>query len=220
MCGRFVRSSSLHEIAKEFGIEAPSFDLAPNYNISPSQEIAIVANKDRKQLLKCKWGFIPSWSKDPKTGYNMINARAETVAEKPSYKGAFRNGRILIPANGFYEWKNEGKTKTPYYIQLKSKRPFGFAGLLSIWTDTEGQPVCTCTIITTEANSALQGIHDRMPVILRSDDQNSWLDSSNMDKEKLTALLKPFDPEEMDYYAVSKIVNTASHNSVECITPV
>ena len=218
MCGRFVRYSSIHEIIKEFGVSGPSFDLKSNYNIAPSQEIAIVINDREKRLALCKWGFIPSWSKDPKIGYKMINARAESVAEKPSFKGAFKSKRILIPADGFYEWQKKGKTKTPVYIRLKSGKPFGFAGLFNIWTSRDGTQICTCTIITTEANNLLEPVHNRMPVIIGKGNHDQWLNPDN-NSEKLKVLLKPFKSEDMDYYGVSTLVNSPSHNSSDCIKP-
>jgi putative SOS response-associated peptidase YedK len=218
MCGRFVRYSSIQELIKEFGVEGPSFDLKSSYNIAPSQEIAIVINDRKKRLALCKWGFIPSWSKDPKIGYKMINARAESVAEKPSFKGAFKSRRILIAADGFYEWQKKGKTKIPVYIRLKSGKPFGFAGLFNICTSPDGTQICTCTIITTEANSLLEPVHNRMPVIIGKGDHDKWLNPEN-DGKKLKALLKPFSSEDMDYYGVSTLVNSPSHNSPDCIKP-
>lgn len=219
MCGRFVRYSSIQELIKEFGVSGPSFDLKSNYNIAPSQEIAIVINDSKKRLALCKWGFIPSWAKDPKIAYKMINARAESVAEKPSFKGAFKSKRILIAADGFYEWQKKGKTKNPVYIRVKSGKPFGFAGLFNIWTSPEGTKICTCTIITTDANSLLEPVHNRMPVIIGKGDQDQWLDPDNNDSEKLRKLLKPFSSEDMDYYGVSTLVNSPSHNSPDCIKP-
>ena len=219
MCGRFVRYSSIQELIKEFGVSGPSFDLKSNYNIAPSQEIAIVINDRNKRLALCKWGFIPFWAKDPKIAYKMINARAESVAEKPSFKSAFKSKRILIAADGFYEWQKKGKTKNPVYIRLKSGKPFGFAGLFNIWTSPEGTKICTCTIITTDANSLLEPVHNRMPVIIGKGDQDQWLDPDNNDSEKLRKLLKPFSSEDMDYYGVSTLVNSPSHNSPDCIKP-
>ena len=166
----------------------------------------------------CKWGLIPSWAKDPKIGYKMINARAETVAEKQSFRSSFKKHRVLIPANGFYEWKKEGKSKIPFYISLKSGAPFGFAGLLSEWISPEKKQICTCTIITTGANDLLQNIHDRMPVIIKKEEEDMWLHNEE-DRNVLQALLKPYPSDEMDYYAVSTMVNSPANNSPECIKP-
>jgi len=217
MCGRFVRYSSIHDIVKEFNAKGPEFDLPPGYNIAPSHEVAIVMNDGKKRLTLCKWGFVPSWAKDPAIGNRMINARAESVADKPGFRHAFKSARVLIPADGFYEWKHEGKTKTPLYIYLKKGKPFGLAGLMSLWTSPEGMKVCTCTIITTEANKLLGPIHDRMPVIIHKADEDLWLDPANQDKDILMSLLKPYEAEEMDYYGVSTRVNSPSHNAPDCI---
>ncbi len=219
MCGRFVRYSPISELIDEFSVDEPSFDLNPNYNVSPGQTIPVVINDGKKRLELCKWGFIPFWSKDPKIGQKMINARAETVAEKPSFKRAFFSSRILIPANGFYEWKKEGKGKTPFFIHLKSKEILGFAGLLSVWTDPEGKQLSTCTIVTTDANSLLKKVHNRMPVILSKDDQDLWLDRDNKDRDRLTSVLRPYAPDKMEFLPVSTLVNSPSHNSPDCIIP-
>jgi putative SOS response-associated peptidase YedK len=217
MCGRFVRYSSIHDIVKEFNTEEPGFDLPPGYNIAPSHEVAIVMNDGIKRLTLCKWGFIPSWSKDPAIGNKMINARAESVADKPSFRHAFRSKRVLVAADGFYEWQKQGKIKIPVYIHFKTRKPFGFAGLLSVWTSPEGKHISTCTIITTNANTLLERVHDRMPVIIHKVDEDFWLDPSKQDKDKLISLLRPYESEEMDYYSVSNLVNSPSHNSPECI---
>jgi putative SOS response-associated peptidase YedK len=219
MCGRFVRYSSLQEIVKEFDIEEPSFDVPPSYNIAPSHSVAIIMNDSHRKIALCKWGFIPSWSKDPATGYKMINARAESVAEKPSFSRAFKSKRVLIAANGFYEWKKEGKTKSPYYIGLKSGMLFGFAGLYNMWKSPEGNDICTCTIITTDANSALEPIHNRMPVIIRKEDESAWLDPENKNKDVLLNLLKPYDSGALMCYEVSQLVNSPSNNSPGCVKP-
>ncbi len=220
MCGRFVRAVSLEDIADEFGVDKPDFDLSPSHNIAPSQNIAIIKSGEKKSLALCRWGLIPSWAKDPAIGHKMINARSETIAEKPSFKSSFKHLRILIPANGFYEWKREGKIRTPYYIRLKSRVSFAFAGLVNYWKSPEGNQVCTSCIITTDANELLQPVHDRMPVIIRKEDEDKWLDNGEQNKNALLALLKPYSSDEMDYYAVSPMVNSPANNSPECINPV
>jgi putative SOS response-associated peptidase YedK len=219
MCGRFVRASSLPELLEEFDVEEPPFEVRPSYNIVPSQEIVIIVNDGKKRLALCRWGFIPPWSKDPAIGNKMINARAESVAEKPSFKGAFRSKRILVAADGFYEWRKDGKVKTPVYIHLKSGRPFGLAGLFNIWISPEGEKVCTSTVITTSANKLLGEIHNRMPVIINKADEELWLDPSVHNTERLNHLLAPCESEEMDYYDVSSLVNSPSNNSADCIIP-
>jgi putative SOS response-associated peptidase YedK len=166
MCGRFALSSTSSSISKEFGLEQALFSIQPSYNIAPSQPIIIIANEGEKKLLQCRWGFIPNWAKDPSIGHKMINARAETIAEKPSFREAFKNHRCLIPSDGFFEWRKEKGGKVPLFIHLKNGKPFSFAGLYSIWASPEGKELSTCTIITTTANKLLEPIHDRMPVII------------------------------------------------------
>ena len=220
MCGRFVRYSSVHEIVKEFDAEEPGFDLPQGYNIAPSQNIAIILNDMKKRLLVCKWGYIPSWSKDRAVGNRMINARAESIADKPSFRNAFKSGRILVPADGFYEWQKKGKDRFPLFIRLKSGKPFGFAGLVSFWTSPEGNQICTCTIVTTRANTLLEPVHDRMPVIIQKEDEDFWLNPLNQDRESITSLLKPYDSSQMEYFPVSTLVNSPANNSSDCIKPV
>ena len=217
MCGRFVRAVSLEDIADEFGIDKPDFDLSPSYNIAPSQNIAIIKSEEKRSLAISKWGLVPSWAKDPAIGHKMINARSESIAEKPSFKSSFKHHRILIPANGFYEWKREGKIKTPYYIRLKSRSCFGFAGLVSYWKSPEGEQICTSCIITTNANDLIQPVHNRMPVIIRKEDEDRWLDGEEKYSSTLQALLKPYPSDEMNCYAVSTMVNSPANNSPECI---
>ena len=216
MCGRFVRNCSIADIAEEFGAEEPPFDLPPSYNVAPGQTIPVITRNGKKKVVSCKWGFIPSWAKDPKTGYRMINARAETVALKPAFRSAYKNARALIPASGFYEWKKEGSEKAPFYIRLKSRDPFGFAGLYTLWRSAGGEQICTCTIITTDANQLLVPVHNRMPVIIRKEDEDLWLDPPDTSSD-LHLLLKPYEPDDMECYSVSRLVNSPANNSPECI---
>jgi putative SOS response-associated peptidase YedK len=219
MCGRFVRITPIPVIAKKFKAKQLFADLAPSYNIAPSQEIVIINDEGVRQLVQCTWGFIPSWAKDPSIGNKMINARSETVAEKPAFRSAFKKKRCLVIADGFYEWKTEGKRKFPMYIRLKSKEPFGFAGLYNVWKAPDGNQICTCTIITTEANEAVKPIHDRMPVILTRDKEEIWIDPATEDKEMLVGILKPYPSEEMEAYEVSTKVNFPQYNTSSNIKP-
>jgi len=216
MCGRFVRDCSIRDIVEEFGVEEPPFDLPPSYNVAPGQSIPLIISSGNKKLVSCKWGFIPSWAKDPKTGYRMMNARAETVAQKPAFRSALKTARALIPASGFYEWKKEGTEKAPFYIRLKSRKHFGFAGLYSMWTSPGGEQICTCTIITTDANKLLEPVHNRMPVIIRKGDEDRWLDQTDQ-KNDLRSILTPYESEDMECYSVSQLVNSPANNSPECI---
>jgi len=220
MCGRFVRTVSIEDIADEFEVNKPSFDLSPSYNIAPSQDIAIIINNNKKCIALCRWGLVPSWAKDPAIGHKMINARSESISEKPSFKYSFKHHRVLIPASGFYEWKREGKTKKPYYIRLKSRACFGFAGLVSYWKSPEGEQICTGCIITTNANDLIQPVHDRMPVIIRKEDEDKWLNREEQDRDALQSLLRPYPSDEMNFYTVSPMVNSPASNSPECIKPV
>lgn len=215
MCGRFVLCSPVADIEIEFHIDNTAFTHDPSYNIAPTQNIVIIKKNGIKALTNCRWGFLPSWVKDPDAGNQMINARSETVAEKPSFRKAFKNQRCLIVADGFYEWMKEGKKKVPVFIRLKSRKPFGLAGLYNLWTSPEGEETCTCTIITTEANEVLSSIHHRMPVILPRYRHDPWLDPKNQDTEKLLSLLQPYESGEMEFYTVSSKVNSPSFNEKE-----
>ncbi len=219
MCGRFVRSSSIREIADYFNIGHPSFEVEPSYNVAPTQDIIIINNRGVKQLVKCHWGFILAWAKDLSIGYKMINARVETVTEKRSFKAAFKKHRCLVIANGFYEWQKDKKRKIPVYIHLKSGNPFGFAGLYNLWTSPEGEKICTCTILTSESNEIISAIHDRMPVIVPRDREDIWLDPETEDVELLKGFLRPFPSEEMVLTRVSDRVNSPRYNSPENIKP-
>jgi len=219
MCGRFVRITSIGAIKVKFNVEQVFSDLAPSYNIAPTQEIVIINDEGVRQLIQCKWGFIPSCAKDPAIGYSMTNARSETVARKPAFRSAFKKKRCLVIADGFYEWRAEGKKKFPMYIRLKTGECFGFAGLYNYWTSPDGETTCTCTIITVKANETVKPIHERMPVILPRDKDDFWLDPANEDREGLLSLLKPYPSEEMMVFEVSTKVNVPQFNTPENIQP-
>jgi len=195
--------------------------ISPRYNIAPSQPIAVVPNTGENKLDFFIWGLIPSWAKDPKIGNRLINARCETLAEKPSFRNAYKRRRCLIFADGFYEWvKQPGQNvKSPFYIQLESKEPFAFAGLWETWYSPDGSELKTATIITTEPNELVSRIHGRMPVILSKEDYQLWLDPGEKSKEDLGHLLKPYPSEEMIQFPVSRIVNSPAYDSPECIEP-
>ncbi len=226
MCGRFALHRSPEQLAAHFGLdEAPP--LADRYNIAPTQPVAIVRlaqnSMDREWAL-VHWGLIPSWAKDLSLGARMINARAETVAEKPSFRAALKRRRCLVPADGFYEWKPEGRSKQPFYIRMKNEEPFAFAGLWEIWTSPDGGELQSCTVITTEPNELMTNIHDRMPVILAADDYAEWLgngkDADAREVGKLRHLLRPFDAKLMEAYPVSTQVNSPQNEGAACIKPV
>ena len=182
MCGRFTLVTPFVAVTERFHASAPR-DLRPRYNIAPGQDVLCVIRDGENRIEPLRWGLIPSWAKDPAIGNRLINARAETVAEKPSFRSAFAKHRCLVVADGFYEWRKAGKGKVPVYISLKSKRPFGFAGLYEHWKAPDGKEIRTCTIITTDSNDLVRPIHDRMPVILPEDAEDRWLDPGEHDRE-------------------------------------
>jgi len=221
MCGRFTNNAKAKDIEKEFKVGKLNPKIfSDRYNIAPSQEIAAVLETGGERIVSnLKWGLIPHWSKDDSFASKLINARAETIAEKPSFRDAFKHARCIIPATGFYEWDKKSKgVKQPYYFYLKEKDVFGFAGLWSEWTDKEsGEVIETCTIITTEANKVLEPVHDRMPVILKEKDYDDWLDEKEDNTDYLQKFLVPFPASAMKSHPVSTLVNSPSENSPELI---
>jgi putative SOS response-associated peptidase YedK len=198
--------------------------LTPRYNICPTQPVTCVrqSNAGQNEVVNLRWGLVPFWSKDLKIGARMINARSETASTKPSFRAAFKSRRCLVLADGFYEWKKNGKQKQPYYISRTDDQPFCFAGLWESWKDKSLEtptPVETCTILTTEANSMMQPLHDRMPVILNHDQYDFWLDKEFSDAEKLNELLVPYALDELRAFPVDKIVNKPVNDTPECIVP-
>jgi putative SOS response-associated peptidase YedK len=221
MCGRFTLAADPSELGDEFeGVQFPQ-GLGPRYNVSPSQPVLAIRNDGKQQADFLVWGLVPSWAKDASIGSRLINARGETLAEKPAFRGAYKYKRCLIPADGFYEWKAEQgrKTKTPYAIRMKGGRPFAFAGLWDEWHSTDGSVLYSCTIITTTPNALMAPIHNRMPVILQRQDYDEWLDRSPRPAGTLDTLLRPFPGELLEAYPVSTLVNSPSNDSPECIRP-
>jgi putative SOS response-associated peptidase YedK len=222
MCGRFSQTASPEVIAQQFElIDPPLFN--PRYNIAPSQPVVAIRidpDTTTRRLVQLRWGLIPSWAKDAKIGNQCINAKAETVAEKPAFRSAFKKRRCLVVATGFYEWQVRGPVKQPMWIGLRSKRSFAFAGLWEHWTTAEGEPLETCTIITTEPNELMQSIHNRMPVILAPTSYDQWLDPAFQHIEPLKALLRPYLSEELTAYPVSTLVNNPRHDAPQCLEPV
>lgn len=219
MCGRFVLAADPETLQQAFNL-ASLPDIQPRYNIAPTQIIPVITNEAPYTLSMLRWGLIPSWSKDMSVASKMINARAETAAEKPAFRAAFRRRRCLIPATGFYEWQARENGKTPMFIHLKNAPVFAFAGLWEVWHSPQGDEVRSVTILTTEANSFMRSIHDRMPVILHSADYKTWLDSSEMPADVLRSLLRPFEAAEMTAYEVSRMVNRPTMDVPELIAPV
>src|SRR5690606_1519372 len=221
MCGRYTLFAEFDEILDRFDIEV-SIDQElynPSYNIAPSHSVLSVINDGtRNRLGYLRWGFVPTWAKDEKIGYKMINARAETLAEKPSFREAYKHRRCLVVADSFYEWKKGAdNSKTPMRITLKSEKLFAMAGIWERWKTPEGKPLFTCSIITTTSNELMKDIHDRMPVILNKEDEQTWLDPKLDDVSKISHLLKPLPADHMEAYEVSTMVNSPSNTSPQLI---
>jgi putative SOS response-associated peptidase YedK len=222
MCGRFVGCRQLDELKEFFPIDRANCDVTANFNVAPTQEILAIYNHEGENWLdKFHWGLVPFWAKDPSIGSRMINARAETVAEKPSFKNAFKKRRCLIIADGFYEWKGPKGRKQPMLITLPDKKPFAFAGLWETWRKNDPQtPYRSCTIITTEASPSIRDIHHRMPVILKPEVYRRWLDPENEDITDLKRIIKTESLSELISYPVSKQVNSTRNNDASIIEPI
>lgn len=221
MCGRYSLKADIAQLAMRFEFAADDVVHKPAYNIAPTQQVLTVTNDGERHAEYMRWGLIPFWAKDKKIGYRMINARGETVAEKPSFRTALRKRRCLILADGFYEWqKLGGKQKRPMRITLKSEEPFAFAGLWETWQDPEGELVKSCTIITTTANEYLSPIHHRMPVILPQEQESFWLDTSVEDPLALSSAIATYPADAMDAFEVSTLVNNTRNTGPEVMSPV
>jgi len=221
MCGRFTLTVDPADLQEAFADYRFPPQFAPRFNIAPSQPVLAVPNNGSNKADFFLWGLIPSWSKDPGAGGRLINARGETLAEKPSFRGAYKYKRCLIPADGFYEWKAQPgtKIKTPHFIHMKDRKPFAFAGLWDEWQGPDGSTVKSCTIITIEPNDLMATLHNRMPVILNPADYARWLDPSPQTPDQLQPLIKPFPSDNMSAYAVSTLVNTPANDRAELVVP-
>jgi putative SOS response-associated peptidase YedK len=218
MCGRFAQRSPARKITKKFKVEDVP-PLAERYNVAPTQAVLAVreASGEREAAL-LKWGLVPRWAKDPAIGNKLINARSETVTEKPSFREAFTRRRCLVPVDGFFEWARRGDRKRPFYFHMSDGEPFAIAGLWERW-EGEGGMLETCTLLTTRANELLAPYHDRMPVIVRPEDYDLWLDVG-VKGAGLLDLLRPYPLEGMGAYAVSTLVNSPSNDGPRCVEPV
>ena len=220
MCGRFTQITDPQLLAERFGIELPGAP-DPRYNVAPSQHVLGIKHRDGvRQIAIIRWGLVPSWAKDPKIGFKMINARAETVAEKPAYRTLLRRSRCLILADGFYEWRvDPDGVKRPVHFTLASGEPFAFAGLRAYWRDAEsGEEIESCTIITTTANDLVAPVHDRMPVILPRALEEVWL-SPEVEAPEAANLLLPYAARLMHAADASTLVNSAKNNGPELLDP-
>lgn len=217
MCGRFTQTKSKQDIKKRFKVKKVPDGIESLFNVAPDQSVPAILNENPDEVSLVKWGLLPSWSKEEKSKYSMINARAETLLEKPSYKRLIQKKRCLIIADSFYEWKKVDGKKTPYRIMMNTGELFAFAGLWDLW-EKDGKVIASCSIITTSPNELVKGIHDRMPVILPQDKEKDWL--SDISVDKAIGLLEPFPENKMKCYEISVKVNNPSNNSSEIIQPV
>lgn len=219
MCGRFSLTEEIYNLKRQFEFEFFE-EIGPRYNIAPSQMVlAIGQNKGTRKGAYLKWGMVPYWASDPKIGYKMINARSEGIEEKPSFKQPFKQRRCLILSDGFYEWKKNGKVKHPYRFVMKDHKPFALAGLYDVWKKEGEHALVTCTIITTTPNEVTKDVHDRMPVILKKEDYDTWLDPNNHDTSLLKSLLTPYPAEEMMKYEISSLVNSPKNEDPTILQP-
>lgn len=215
MCGRYSFAQLSLEVEKRFKIHVDGNTYVAKYNAAPGQKLGIITNENPHELNHHYWGLLPAWSKDLSMAYKMINARGESIHEKPSFRSAFKSKRCLIPADGFYEWRRKNKQKIPHFIRLKTREMFAFAGLWEEWKDAEGKARRTFTIITTEANDLMKDLHHRMPVILPHDMENEWLENNNT--HDLKKMIQSFDSSKMEHFEVSPKVNKASNEGEELI---
>ncbi len=222
MCGRFTVAVTGDDLVEEFGLTEPPFDIRPHYNIAPTQIAPVLLRGDDGglKLRGYRWGLLPPWAQDESSGNRMINARAETLTQKPAFRDAFQRRRCLVPADGWFEWRREGKRKTPMWIHLSSRRPFAFAGLWERWrSGPGGEWVRTFAIVTADAAAAVRDIHDRMPVVLPPGARDRWLDPATPLAE-LAALARPYEGDDLQAWAVSRLVNSPDNDVPECLEPV
>jgi putative SOS response-associated peptidase YedK len=218
MCGRFSLTVPERFFPRAFVFKDIP-EMQPDYNIPPGVDIWAVRNKnasDSQEIVKLRWGLVPFWANDPTIGNRLINARSETVRDKPAFKSAFESRRCLIPADGFYEWKRDGKLRIPHFFQRKGREPFAMAGLWEKWQSPFGERLESCTILTTAANELMRGLHHRMPVILDNNNMEAWLNPEST-KIHLQRLTTPYPAEAMEVFPVSSLVNSPKNNSPECL---
>jgi len=217
MCGRFSLTKDEIAINERFETSWSEAPYIPRFNAAPGQEQAVITNQQQGMVSFLKWGLVPFWAKDPAIGNKMINAKAETVDQKASFKNPFKRKRCLVISDGFFEWKKTSEGKIPHYIFLKNHELFAFAGIWESWKNNEGERLNTFSILTTEPNSMMKNLHNRMPVILPRDEEEEWLSSEK--PEQLKKLLQPFDSNKMDHYPISTLVNSPRNDTPEVIKP-
>ena len=221
MCGRFSFAyEDWSEVIAAFGLDAESPEFSRRYNVAPSQMVpAIVMDGESRKIGSLRWGLVPSFAKDDKNSYKMINVRAQTLVNRPTFQRLLLRKRCLIPASGFYEWKREGHLKEPMHIKLKGRNLFALAGLYDTWIDSDGKRMSTCTIITTEPNDLMRTIHNRMPVILSREHEALWLNKSENNLDNLLTILQTYPAKQMRAYPVSPLVNHVQNDSPTCLAP-
>lgn len=223
MCGRFTLHHSTQEVAERFAAQQVLFPLENRYNIAPGQAIPVIANSTlagARWMEAMKWGLVPFWAKDPEIGNRLINARAETIAEKPAYKQALKRRRCIVPSDGFYEWQAQSAgPRLPHHIRLQDGELFGFAALWEEWEAPDSSPLRTCTIITVAPNEIMAPIHNRMPAILRRKDEDAWLDPQLKETEAIVAMLQAYPAKEMQAFPVSRRVNAPQNDDESCLEP-
>jgi len=216
MCGRYTLRTPMNVLIQEFQLQR-ALDFGPRYNIAPTQSVPVIRQGESgREMVTIRWGLVPSWADAPAKGAPVINARSESVAEKPMFRSAIKARRCLIPADGFYEWEKTGKSKQPHYFHLAEGRPFAFAGLWEVWKKGE-KPLESCTILTTYANALLAKFHDRMPVILSPNDHEVWLDSAKHDPSSIEYLYEPIPAADMATHPVDLRVNNVRNDDANCI---
>ena len=219
MCGRYSLTTDLGELVLRFEFDGDRLTFEPAYNVAPTQDVLTVVGGETRRGGFMRWGLIPHWAKSASIGSRMINARAETVGEKPAFRDALRRRRCLVLADGFYEWERVGRLKRPMRVVMRSGEPFPLAGLWSVWRDPDGNAVPSCTIITTAANDLIRPIHDRMPVVLPREMEALWLDQSVDGPIALADVLHPYPADAMDAYEVSALVNSVANDGPEVVEP-
>jgi putative SOS response-associated peptidase YedK len=221
MCGRYdFFPGEFSDLRIRFNLDSNLPDFKPSYNIAPGRDVPVIVRQGDRNVVKLmRWGLVPSWSQDPSIGNQMINARCETLDQKPSFKQLLGSRRCLVPADGFFEWARVGKGKIPMRVRMKDRRPFTMAGLWNLWRDPDGEELYTFTIITTDSTKLLRPIHDRMPLILDPLVARQWLDPTAIDPRMISVIMQPFPSELMEAYEVSRLVNDPKNDSPACIDP-
>lgn len=219
MCGRYTLTTPLATLWSHFGLSDENMPYVPRYNVAPTQDVVTITNEERPRALYMRWGLVPAWAKDIKAGAPLINAKAEGLAASNIFKRPFLRHRCLVLADGFYEWRQEGKTRIPVYFRLKSGAPFAFAGLWGTWNAPMGQTVHSCCIITTEPNPLVEAVHNRMPVILPSEAEADWIAPGPVEAADLVGVLAPYPSDLMEAFDVSPLVNNVRNDSAECVVP-